>query len=61
MAQTESAVANLKKNLARQHDAYSELETKFRLLQADLEKMKADHKFFEKKAKADQAAILNRA
>ncbi|KAI4987051.1 hypothetical protein ZWY2020_019851 [Hordeum vulgare] len=61
MAQTESTVAYLKKNLAEQQDAHSELETKFRLLQADLEKMKADQKKFEKKAKADQAAILKRA
>ena len=61
MAQTESVVADLKKNLAEQQDAHFELETKFRLLQADLEKMKADQKKFEKKAKADQAAILKRA
>ena len=61
MTQTESAMADLKKNLAEQQDAHSELETKFRLLQAYLEKMKAEQKFFEKKAKADQAAILERA
>ena len=61
MAQPESVVADLKKNLAEQQDAQSELETKFHLLHADLEKMKADQNFFEKKAKADQAAILKRA
>ena len=61
MTQSEAAVADLKKHLAGQQDAYSELEEKFRLLQADLEKMKVDPNFFEKKAKADQAAILKRA
>ena len=61
MAQTKSAVPDLKKNLAEQQEAHSELESKFGLLQADLQKMKADQKKFEKKAKADQAAILKRA
>ena len=58
---TESAVDDLKKNLAEQQDAHSELEKKFHLLQAELEKIKADQQKFEKKAKADQAAILKRA
>ena len=61
MAQSEAAVADLKKNLTGQQDAYSGLEAKFRLLQAELEKMKADQEKFEKKANADQAAILKRA
>ena len=61
MTQSEAAVADLKKHLAGQQDAYSELEEKFRLLQADLEKMNADQKKIEKKANADQAAILERA
>ena len=61
MAQSEAAVADLKKNLTGQQDAYSGLEAKFRLLQAELEKMKANQEKFEKKANADQAAILKRA
>ena len=31
------------------------------MLQAELEKLKADHEKFEKKANADQAALLKRA
>ncbi|KAI5013561.1 hypothetical protein ZWY2020_037074 [Hordeum vulgare] len=61
MAQSEPAVADLKKNLTGQQDAYSGLEAKFRLLQSELEKMKADQEKFDKKANADQATILKRA
>ena len=38
MAQSEAAVADLKKELAGQRGVYSGLEAKFRLLQGDLEK-----------------------
>ncbi|KAI4997497.1 hypothetical protein ZWY2020_052839 [Hordeum vulgare] len=61
MTQTKSALADLRKNLAEQQDAQSESERKYRLIVAELEKMKADHQKLEKKAKADQAAILKRA
>ena len=61
MTQTESALADLRKNLAEQQDAQSESERKYRLILAELERMKADHQKLEKKAKADQAAILKRA
>ena len=61
MTQTESALADLRKNLAEQQDAQSESERKYRLILAKLEMMKADHQKLEKKAKADQAAILKRA
>ncbi|KAI5013503.1 hypothetical protein ZWY2020_034615 [Hordeum vulgare] len=56
--QTESALTDLRKNMADQQDAHSELEWKYRLIQAELEKMKVDQKKLEKKAKADQTAII---
>ncbi|KAI5018563.1 hypothetical protein ZWY2020_043451 [Hordeum vulgare] len=58
VTQTESALADLRKNLAEQQDARSESERKYHLVLAELERMKADHQKLEKKAKADQAAIL---
>ncbi|KAI4997902.1 hypothetical protein ZWY2020_053244 [Hordeum vulgare] len=57
----ESSLADLKKNLAEQQDARTEPEEKYQLALADMEKMKADHQKFEKKANADQAAIMKRA
>ena len=61
MTETESAVADLRKNLADQQDPHPELEKKYLLIQAELEKMKGNQQKLEKKAKADQAAILKRA
>ena len=61
MTQTESALADLRKNLAEQQVPQSESERKYRLILDELERIKADHQKLEKKAKADQAAILMRA
>ena len=61
MTWAESSLAGLKKNLAEQQNARTASEEKYRLALADMEKMKADHQKFEKKANADQAAILKRA
>ena len=60
MTQAESSLAVLRKILAEQQNARTESEQKYRLALADMEKMKADHQKFEKKANADQAAILKR-
>ncbi|KAI4990147.1 hypothetical protein ZWY2020_038510 [Hordeum vulgare] len=59
--ETESALPDLRKNRAEQQDAQSESERKYRLILVELERMKADHQKLEKKAKADQAAILKHA
>ena len=61
VTQTESALADLRKNLAAQQNARSESERKYHLVLAELDRMKADHQKLEKKAKAHQAAILKRA
>lgn len=56
-----STLAGLKESLAEQQDARAKSEEKFRLALADMEKMKAEHQKFEKKAHVEQAAILKRA
>ncbi|KAI5008362.1 hypothetical protein ZWY2020_009410 [Hordeum vulgare] len=56
----ESSLADLKQNLAKQQNARTKGEEKYKLALADMEKMKADHQKFEKKAHADQAAIMKR-
>ena len=54
VTQSESALADLRKNLADQQNARAESERKYHLVLAELERMKADHQKLERKAKADQ-------
>ena len=57
LAQTESALGDLKKNLSDQQDARAKSEEKYQLVLAELEKLKADLK----RAQADQDAATKRA
>ncbi|KAI5012784.1 hypothetical protein ZWY2020_025050 [Hordeum vulgare] len=57
LAQTESALSDLKKNLSGQQDARAKSEEKHQLVMAELEKLKADLK----RAQADQDAATKRA
>ncbi|KAI5000250.1 hypothetical protein ZWY2020_004839 [Hordeum vulgare] len=61
VTQTESVVADLRKNLAEQQNARSESERKYHLVLAELDRMKADNQKLERKGKADQAVILKQA
>ncbi|KAI5008166.1 hypothetical protein ZWY2020_009214 [Hordeum vulgare] len=57
LAQTESALGDLKKNLSGQQDARAKSEEKYQLALAELEKLKAELK----RAQADQDAAIKRA
>ena len=56
LAQTESALGDLKKNLSGQQDARAKSEEKYQLVLAEMEKLKADLK----RAQADQDAATKR-
>ena len=57
LAQTESELGDLKKNLSGQQDARAKSEEKYQLALAELEKLKAELK----RAQADQDASIKRA
>ena len=57
LAQTESELGDLKKNLSGQQDARAKSEEKYQLALAELEKLKAELK----RAQADQDAAIKRA
>ncbi|KAI5000653.1 hypothetical protein ZWY2020_005242 [Hordeum vulgare] len=57
LAQTESELGDLKKNLSGQQDARAKSEEKYQLALAELEKLKAELK----RAQADQDAVIKRA
>ncbi|KAI5020703.1 hypothetical protein ZWY2020_045591 [Hordeum vulgare] len=57
LAQAESTLGDLKKNLTDQQDARAKAEEKYQVILAEMEKLKAA----TKKAQADQAAALKRA
>jgi chaperonin cofactor prefoldin len=54
-------MASLKKNLALQQTARSEVETKWRVAVEDLEKTQVDFALFKKNTETHQAALTKRA